>query len=100
MLRLAAASGVLDVLQTGGMDAEDLLHLERFGYEPSPKTKKRSKARGHIAVHHFSFLAESCYGIVTYKNTAPIRSWHRSMHFKLHVSAGRCACPTFLPQTV
>ena len=43
MLRLAAASGILDILQSGGMDADDLLHLERFGYEPSPKARKRSK---------------------------------------------------------
>ena len=45
MLRLAAASGILEVLQTSGLDAEDLLHLDRFGYEPSPKARKRSKAR-------------------------------------------------------
>ena len=45
VLRLAAASGVLDVLQTGGLDAEDLLHLERFGYEPKKKARKRSKVR-------------------------------------------------------
>jgi hypothetical protein len=44
VLRLAAVSGILDILQSGGMDAEDLLHLERFGYEPSPKARKRSKA--------------------------------------------------------
>ena len=45
VLRLAAASGILDVLQTGGLDAEDLLHLERFGYEPRKKARKRSKVR-------------------------------------------------------
>jgi len=45
VLRLAAASGVLDVLQTGGLDAEDLLHLERFGYEPRKKARRRSKVR-------------------------------------------------------
>ena len=30
------------MLQTGGLDAEDLLHLERFGYEPKRKARKRS----------------------------------------------------------
>ena len=58
MLRLAAASGILDILQSGGMDAEDLLHLERFGYEPSPKARKRSKVR------HRGVCFESYAGIL------------------------------------
>ena len=54
VLRLAAASGVLDVLQTGGLDAEDLLHLERFGYEPRKKARKRSKVRAAAGELSFS----------------------------------------------
>ena len=40
MLRLAAASGILEVLQTGGLGAEELLGLERHGFELSAKACK------------------------------------------------------------
>jgi len=43
VLRLTETDGILDMLQSNGCGAEELLHLERFGYDLSPRARKRSK---------------------------------------------------------
>ena len=40
VLRLAAASSILEVLQAGGLGAEELLNLERYGLELTAKACK------------------------------------------------------------
>ena len=44
VLRLAETDGILDMLRNNGCDAAELLHLERFGYDLSPRARKRGKA--------------------------------------------------------
>jgi len=43
VLKLTETDGILDMLQRNGCGAEELLHLERFGYDLSPRARKRSK---------------------------------------------------------
>ncbi len=52
MLRLAAASGILEVLQTGGLGAEELLSLERYGFELSAKACKTCSTLKTLRVSH------------------------------------------------
>ena len=60
MLRLAAASGVLEVLQTGGLGAEELLNLERYGLELSPKACKTCTTLKSLRVS-----AGACFGLTS-----------------------------------
>ena len=68
MLRLAAASGILEVLQVGGLGAEELLGLERYGFELSAKACKTCSTLKSLRVSRFCMRLKPCQEASTASN--------------------------------